>query len=215
MERTIALVGHNVITLEHAERARRGVRVVLEGLAAQRADQIWRLLTPLAPGSDYVLTRAALDWLDGATVELTICQHVELSALVRAWVEQGGLERGTPDGERVSAHFNDTSPAAIEAEVCAQLMTLRARAKLVQATEPLALEAALALNDAYLLEHADELVVAVDGTRFGAQRNAFMQTPLEELPPFGSAHLARSWLARGEKNGDRSRRLHIVELSSL
>jgi hypothetical protein len=204
--RTIALAGHNVITLEQAARARDGVRAVLEALAARRVDgERWRFLTPLAPGSDYVLTRTAIDWLEarGDACELHVCQHVALDVLVRAWVEQRGAERGTPDGE---------PGAKDEGQVLAQLEALRARARLVHPPGAPDLEAALARNDAYLLQHADELIVALDSARFGSRRGAFMDAPLEALPRLGTAHLARTWLATEPA---RANRLHIIELGSL
>ncbi len=61
----IGLIGHNAIRLKEAERIAYCVATdVLSKICARFPNACYTLVSPLAPGSDYVMTQAALDYLE-------------------------------------------------------------------------------------------------------------------------------------------------------
>ena len=248
-ERVIGLVGHSVIRKRDADHINEELPKLLGRLRGNREhcadanEEFWTLVTPLAPGSDLVLAKAALDWL-GASLEdspcpevfprfrLIVAQALPLAALVHAWQRQKGWQAGTLDGANsVPADPGKAAAKAVRVlerfiRSCGRPETPRARtaglSRYVDLAPPeLTLDTActatylgeaLRRNDAYLLDHAHDLVVVLDPGRYGFQEfdaENWLAQPEDKFGEGGTGAIVWSWLQR--RDGDASR-LHLLLL---
>lgn len=91
----VGLIGHNFITLDQAQHIRSELRTaVLPALWERYPQHRFSLLTPLAPGSDFLLAKEISTWLveHGVPWRLQIVQSIQLATVVEKY--QSAWKRG-------------------------------------------------------------------------------------------------------------------------
>lgn len=171
---SFGLIGHNFITPTQAQRIRHTLQTrVLPRLQAKYPHHRISLLTPLAPGSDYLLARELGDWLAARSIpcRLQVVQTLPLATMVDeyqpAW-DKGGSWDGedTPTGQHWDAqkhlilqgleHLIQRDPAH------------NSIIRLPPATNPACLprnQPAFQQAARWIVDHADELLVVNDPSR--------------------------------------------------
>lgn len=94
-EIVVGLIGHNFVTLAQAGNVRQQLCAkVLPELRAKYPNHFFTLVTPFAPGSDFILAQTALEWLkkEGVPHRLLIVQAITLDKVVADYA--GNWERG-------------------------------------------------------------------------------------------------------------------------
>ncbi len=241
-ERVIALVGHILVHPETAPaRIHAGVARFLDGMGADRlfkadrpgdekpddekpgVEEFWTFVTPLAPGSDYILACEVLDqletmrkaakWGQPRRYRLRVVQSVPLAALVAAWDRKGGFLLGTPDGVKSGPEFCDLRGGksvpnhAKVVQLLRKFVTERPEVEeFVDLTLPWrtlgqvegdALKAALKQTDDYLHGHAHDVIAALD--------------PKAALGDVGTRAFVEKWRARHPADSGATG-LHVIDL---
>jgi hypothetical protein len=237
-ERVIGLAGHIVLSRDEAKNLAGRVESVLQqrmevharlatttrgpaAADAPRGDEFWTFVTPLAPGGDFALADAVLDWLERQPhlnaprrrYRMLVVQDLPLAVLVQMWREAGGFERGTPDGSRAGTHrdFAADHPSARDKLLVGMLRDFMrdrpAVERFVDLSAPGSLppdyassearHAALERTNRYLLTHCDDLIAAFDPRRYGfdtftAQR--WRAARAGEFKVAGLGALVHAWL---------------------
>lgn len=83
----LGLIGHNSITLPQAQQIRSQLQPILSRIYSQYPQHTWQLLTPLAPGSDYILTSTILNYCQQQSLrfQLKAIQALKPSTVVAAY----------------------------------------------------------------------------------------------------------------------------------
>jgi hypothetical protein len=226
-ERTIGLVGHSAISVDQTRQIAAMIPRLVESLRAEErlgpsGDEFWTLVTPLAPGVDFVLPRLLCRAL-GAMPELNQPRRRRYRLLVVRGLSPRRLAQAylarvtdqsdaTPDGVRTVVHQDFTgrrpldSIAAIEKllgdfarleQVCERVIDLS------PAHDPAdrdAMHAGLSAANRYLLERCDDLVAVIDPARYGEKRpldvDRWRGVDSNALPAHGTGALVSAWLRR-------------------
>lgn len=227
-ERTIGLVGHNVLSLAQAWRVQEEVpRILVEALHGRErlghGGEFWTLVTPLAPGSDLVLARAVSTELDRWRHEgeprrfrVVVSAPGRPEQLTMAYLRSHPLPQATPDGRSTLEALDQEAEVArllrdfIEGDNgCEWVLDLRPHA-----TSALIEDADFAACDAYLLRRCDELIVVLDSQRYGLatgfDAEQLLGLPDGQLSAHGSAALVRRWLRERPGGGG----LHIIDIAA-
>ena len=235
-ERTIGLVGHNVLSLAQAQRVQEEVpRILVEALQCRErlgdSGEFWTFVTPLAPGSDLVLAQTV-------SAELGRSRHdgqprrfrVLVSApgrpeqLTAAYLRSHPPPQATPDGHStletlLNAHERPNDREAKLARLlrdfiegdngCEWVLDVRPHA-----TTALIGDSDFAACDDYLLHRCDELIVVLDSQRYGMERGfdaeQLVGLPAGHFSAHGSGALVQRWLRR--RSGGYG--LHIIDVAA-
>lgn len=231
-ERVIGLAGHLRLDLAQAKRVAAAVGDTLAKMAAEErlgplGEEFWTFVTPLAPGGDVVLAKAALAWLaerpqlkKPRRYRLLVVQEVPLPVLASAWREAGPLAHHTPDGTRAFSHrsFAGRHPSETDGELTKVLDAFIAEhpeiERFIDLSPPGTLPSAYATAEArdaafdrtndYLVRRCDDLIALVDPTRYGfttLDPAQWREASEDRLPPPGMGALVRAWL----RDRDRAR----------
>jgi hypothetical protein len=245
-ERFIAIVGHNVITGPQAERAGAAMLQLLRQMdvtarLGAQGSEFWTLVTPLAPGCDFVLTSAIVSALSSMSVtgryRVLVVSPCSLGELALAYWETQPPPEATIDGVRMVKDIRGSGATPREcADEVARLLGafVRDRSKGVEFVVDLSAPAGFSKDmspgqelrafdacDQYLLTHCDELIAGVDPARYGLPPEI---TPAEWVrltpkgTPHGTAALVSQWLNAGSEPNDvadasaRASALHLISL---
>ncbi len=225
-ERTIGLVGHNLISAANGRAINAAVERLLSAFGAEKhlgpaGDEFWTFVTPLAPGSDYVLPRLICRIL-GAIPQvnqplrryrLLVVRGLPPRRLARAYVEQAaGRPDASPDGVKPMSHgeFARSTLADSIAVIVELLGEFAAKEpaceRVIDAGPPARApdaQGGFDLPNRYLLERCDDLVAVIDPRRYGQPR-PFEGAPWQALDPAvlpagGTGALVRAWLRRAPR----------------
>jgi len=223
-ERTIGLVGHNLISLENARAIEAAVDRLLGSLGAEErlgptGEEFWTLVTPLAPGADYVLPRLLCRSLGGIPqlnqpirrYRLLVVRGLPPRRLARAYLDRAAERRdASPDGVRTATHkdFSRPTPADSTSAIADLLRSFTegqpACERVIDLGPPDG-SAAMGFEspNGYLLERCDELVAVIDPQRYGQSRpfEAARWQALDprSLPAGGTGALVSEWLRRAQR----------------
>ncbi len=245
-ERFVGIVGHNVITRQQAERAAGAIPQLLRQMDAatrlgEHGSEFWTLVTPLAPGSDFVLTSAIVTALSSMSAagryRVLVVSPCSLAELALAYWDTHPPPEATVDGVRMVKDIRGNGATRREcADEVAGLLGafVDDRSKGVEFIVDLSAPAGFAEDvsagrerpafdacDQYLLTHCDELIAGIDPARYGLPQAI---TPAEwarltpKGTPHGTAALVSQWLnIRSEPSdvADASARASALHLISL
>jgi len=236
-ERTIGLVGHNVLSREQARWVlTRASQMATEQLrCAQRlgrGGEFWTLVTPLAPGSDLLLTQAVCGELERCSegsggprrFRVLIASPGTPEQLAAAYLRSDPPPQATPDGhatleDLLHDHDRPNDRRAVVASLlrdfidgltcCEWVIDLRPPA----ATGPLIADQDFAACDDYVLSRCDELIVVLDTQRYGLvsgfNAEQWRQLPHERFKKHGSGALVWRWL---QQRPDTT--LHVIDVGA-
>ena len=247
-ERVVGVVGHNVITKPQAGRAAAAIPQLLQQMSAATrlgplANEFWTLVTPLAPGSDVVLTGAIVTALSSMAApgrfRVLVVSPCSLSELASAYLETDPPLEATINGAWTVKDIRASSDTARE-RVDGVAGLLRAfvddGTKRVEFVVDLSAPAGfdqemsngrpLPAFDAcnhYLLTHCDELIAAIDPARYGLPAAISPTEWMRAGPsatPHGTAALVNQWLNTGNDraplagSSPRASALHLISLDN-
>jgi hypothetical protein len=209
-ERVIGLVGHNVVSLDEGRDIQRWIPDLLRDLQAPQrlgpdGGEFWTLVTPLAPGADLILAKALTHELAKTAPgrwRLIVVRCASVEDLVDAYLAQAPPARSTADGKSEierDASWLQLLIGSFVHGVCEHVVEIPpARAETDGPS--IALHAAFAALDGYLLERCDELVAVFDGRKYGMSgafdAEAWKTQGGGRSPAHGTGQLLYSWLNR-------------------
>jgi hypothetical protein len=227
-ERTIGLAGHLLISLENARAVATAVSGLLATLRAEerlgpRGEEFWTLVTPLAPGADYVLARLICRELGEIAqanqpvrrYRLLVVRALSPRQLARAYLARAA-ERpdASPDGVRPATHkdFSGATRADSVATIAALLDELVQNQSACERVIDLGAPGEAAPTGShdgfesanrYLLERCDDLVAVLDPARYGQRRpfdpGGWQTLDSRLLPAAGTGALVGAWLRRAPR----------------
>ena len=247
-ERVVGVVGHNVMTKPQAERAAAAVPQLLQQMGAAArlgplGNEFWTLVTPLAPGSDFVLTDAIVATLSSMAAagrfRVLVVSPCSLSELAAAYWETDPPLEASINGARTVKDIRASSDTARECvdEVAGLLRAFvddgtKGVEFVVDLSAPAGFDPEVSNGrplpafDAcnhYLLTHCDELIAAIDPARYGLPPTISPTEWRRAAPsstPHGTAALVNQWLNSGNDRGSvagsspRASALHLISLDN-
>ena len=183
-EIVVGLIGHNFVTMDQVRNIRQQLRDrVLPALHGNYANYFFTLVTPLAPGSDFILAQAALEWFkeQGIPHRLLIVQAITLDKVVADY--QDNWERGGSwDGFSVKQHGAEWKQDS--KVILTQLESFISRQDACEAVIDLTLEGggdegnpvAYQRAAGWVVEQAGELVAVYDPVRGAEQSGGLAET---------------------------------------
>ncbi|EIJ35363.1 hypothetical protein [Thiothrix nivea] len=184
-EARVGLIGHNFITPPQAARIRHLLRtIILPRLLTRYPRHSISLLTPLAPGSDYLLARELTDWFEHRTIpcRLQVVQALHPQIVVEKY-HSVWRKGGSWDGDTLTQQLDwPTQKQAILQGLAALVVRGVTHNRIIRlpslSRPPPSQNYQPAFQQAarWIVDHADELIAVNDPSRQGGGPGGTLET---------------------------------------